>query len=399
MPRLRSETLDWTPWISAVALVAVAALLNAGPLSFLSPSQHWITYWFAATIAAVSGGLTAGLLATLLSCAAKLLCVHFATGASLFSRNTGWLEVAMFAANGTLISCLTNALNLARRRADLPGTLIGSMDEGFCVIEMIHDAEGKPVDYRFLYSNPMFLKHTGLDLSTGKTMREMVPSHDVHWFEIYDTVARTGAPIRFENEAVAMGRDFDVFAFRIGESGSNRVGILFNDISERKRMEMDLRRNAHSDAGTGLPDRKTFFKHLAKSVAQADRAKQSLALLFVDLEGLELPHAGTVLPQSAAHRLSGCVRAVDHLCSMGESAFSVIAENCKPQDARQIADKIVREFQTPLDLDGSEIRLNIGIGVVTYPDCSSDADTLVHMAEAAMYAAKREGGNGYHFLR
>lgn len=399
MRHLRSETLGWTRWILALALVVMAGALNAGPLHFLNPTQRWITYWLAATIATVSGGLTAGLLAIGLSCASKLIFVPLIAGTVPFARQTIWLEMAVFVANGTLIAYLTKSLHAARDKAGLLSNLVGSMDEGFCVVEMIHDAVGKPVDYRFIYTNPTFQKHTGLDVSTGKTMREMVPSHDAHWFEVYGAVARTGAPIRFENEAMAMERYFDVFAFRIGESGGNRVGILFSDISERKRLETDLLRNARRDSGTGLPDRKTFHKHLAKSLAQSERAKQSLALLFVDFEGGESLYAGTGLPQSAADRLSGCVRAADHLCSMGEGAFSVIAENCKPHDARQIADKIVREFRTPMDLDGSEIHLNVGIGIVTYPEGGSDADTLIHMAEAAMYAARREGGNSYHFMR
>jgi len=399
MRHLRSESLDWTRWILAISLVVMAGALNAGPLHFLNPSQRWITYWLAATIATVGGGLTVGLLAIGLSCVAKSIVVPLITGTALFERDAIWLEMAVFVANGALIAFLTKSLDDARDKADLLTTLVGSMDEGFCVVEMIHDAAGTPVDYRFIYTNPMFHKHTGLDVSTGKTMREMVPSHDAHWFEVYGAVARTGVPVRFENEAAAMHRYFDVFAFNIGESGGNRVGILFSDITERKRLETDLVRNARRDTGTGLPDRKTFHKHLAKSLAQSERANQSLALLFVDFEGDETPQPGSVLPQSAVDRLSGCVRAVDHLCSMGEGAFSVIAENCKPHDARQIADKIVREFQTPLDLGGSEIRLNVGIGVVTYPEGGSDADTLIHMAEAAMYAARREGGNSYHFLR
>ena len=399
MRHLRSETRGSTQWILAIGLVVMAGALNAGPLASLNPTQRWITYWLAATIATVSGGLTVGLVAIGLSCVSKLIIVPLITGSVLFARHTIWLEMAVFITNGTLIAFLTKSLYAARDKADLLSTLIGSMDEGFCVIEMIHDAVGKPVDYRFIYTNPMFQKHTGLDVSTGKTMREMVPGHEAHWFEIYGAVARTGAPIRFENEAVAMKRLYDVFAFRIGESGSNRVGLLFSDITERKRLESDLLRNARRDTVTGLPDRKTFHKHLAKSLAQSERAHQSLALLFVDLEGADSPRGGTALPFSAAHRLSGCVRAADHLCSMGDSAFSVIAENCKPEDARQIADKIVREFQAPLDVDGSEIRLNVGIGVVTYPEGGSDAGTLIHMAEAAMYAARREGGNAYHFLR
>ncbi len=399
MRHLRSETHDSTRWILAIGLVVMAGALNAGPLAALNPTHRWITYWVAATIATVSGGLTVGVFAIALSCASKLIFVPLITGSALFERHSIWLEMAVFIANGVLIAFLTRSLHGARDEAGLLNTLIGSMDEGFCVVEILHDPAGKPMDYRFIYTNPMFQKHTGLDVSLGRTMREMVPDHDAHWFEIYGAVARTGAPIRFENEAAAMKRYYDVFAFRIGQIGSNRVGILFSDITERKRLEIDLLRNASRDIGTGLPDRKTFHKHLAKSLAQSERAKQSLALLFVDLRGAEPLRTGTVLPQSAADRLSGCVRAVDHLCSMGESAFSVIAENCKPHDARQLADKIVREFQTPLDLDGSEIQLKVGIGVVTYPEGGSDADTLIHMAEAAMYAAKREGGNAYHFLR
>jgi diguanylate cyclase (GGDEF)-like protein len=377
----------------------MAGALNAGPLASLNPTHRWITYWLATTLATVIGGLPVGLFAIGLSCVAKSILVPLISGAALFTRPAIWLEMAVFVANGILIACLTKVLHAARDKADLLSSLIGSMDEGFCVVEMVLDAAGKPLDYRFLYTNPMFQKHTGLGAAVGKTMRELVPDHEAHWFEVFGAVARTGVPIRFENEAVAMKRCYDVFAFRVGEGGSNRVGILFSDITERKRLEADLLRNARRDTETGLPDRKTFHMHLAKSLAQSERAKQSLALLFVDLEGGEALQPGTVLPQSAADRLSGCVRSADHLCSMGESAFSVIAENCKPDDARQIADKIVREFQTPLDLDGSAIRLKVGIGVVTYPEGGSDADTLIHMAEAAMFAAKREGGNSYHFLR
>lgn len=119
--------------------------------------------------------------------------------------------------------------------------LFENMDEGFCAIEMIYDAHGKPVDYRFLEINRTFLSQTGLTDALTKTMREMVPDHDAHWFEIYGKVARTGESTRFENPATAMGRFYDVFAFRIGGNGSREVGILFNDITERKRMQEALK--------------------------------------------------------------------------------------------------------------------------------------------------------------
>ena len=119
-------------------------------------------------------------------------------------------------------------------------TLFESMDEGFCVVEMLRDQNGKAIDYRFVEINPMFEKHTGVRQALGRTARELVPNHDTNWFDIVGEVARTGEAIRFENAAIAMQRYFDVFAFRIGGNGSQRVGILFKDITERKRADEAL---------------------------------------------------------------------------------------------------------------------------------------------------------------
>ncbi|HEY9615663.1 MAG TPA: PAS domain S-box protein, partial [Microcoleaceae cyanobacterium] len=113
-------------------------------------------------------------------------------------------------------------------------TLFESIDEGFCAIEMLFDRENKPIDYRFLETNPAFEKHTGLTNVTGRRMRELVPNHEDYWFERYGNVARTGTPSRFESRAEAMNRWYDVYAFRFGQPESRKVAVLFNDISDRK---------------------------------------------------------------------------------------------------------------------------------------------------------------------
>ncbi|MGC4043009.1 MAG: GAF domain-containing protein [Armatimonas sp.] len=119
-------------------------------------------------------------------------------------------------------------------------TLFTSMDDGFCTIEVLFDGQGNVTDYRFLEANPAFVRQTGLENATGSLMRELVPEHEEFWFTTYGHIARTGEPLRFEHQAAALNRFFDVYAFRIGEPGQNRVAVLFNDFSERKRLEANL---------------------------------------------------------------------------------------------------------------------------------------------------------------
>ena len=123
-------------------------------------------------------------------------------------------------------------------------TLFESIDEGYCVVEMIFDADARPVDYRFLQINPAFEKHTGIANAQGKRMREIAPDHDAHWFEAYGRVAVTGEPTRFVNEAKSLdGRWFDVYAFRLGGHGSHTVAILFSDITDRQHAAEALQRS------------------------------------------------------------------------------------------------------------------------------------------------------------
>lgn len=119
-------------------------------------------------------------------------------------------------------------------------TLFDSIDEGFCIIEMIFNDQKKPVDYRFLEINASFEKQTGLRDAAGKRMREFAPDHEEHWFEIYGKIALTGESIRFENRAEQLHRWYDVYAFRWGDPDNFQVAIIFNDVSSRKLAEENL---------------------------------------------------------------------------------------------------------------------------------------------------------------
>jgi PAS domain S-box-containing protein len=125
-------------------------------------------------------------------------------------------------------------------------TLFESMDQGFCIIEMIYDQKARPVDYRFLELNPVFEKQTGLKDAAGKTIRQLAPQHEQHWFDIYGKIATTGEPVRFVQQAAALNRWYDVYAFRVGEEGAYKVAVLFTDITEQKNAEQALRHSEHN---------------------------------------------------------------------------------------------------------------------------------------------------------
>jgi PAS domain S-box-containing protein len=120
-------------------------------------------------------------------------------------------------------------------------TLFNSIDEGFCTVEVIFDADDTPVDYRFLEFNPAFEGQTGLIDAEGELMRDLAPDNEEYWFQIYGKIALTGKPLRFVKEAKALNRWFDVYAFKIGDPEGHEVAILFNDITKRKKIEDDLK--------------------------------------------------------------------------------------------------------------------------------------------------------------
>ena len=122
--------------------------------------------------------------------------------------------------------------------------LFESIDEGFCTIEVLFDQNEKPVDYRFSRISRSFERQTGIRNAVGRRMREIAPRHEEHWFEIYGRIALKGEPMRFENEAKQLGRWYDVFAFPVEDPKRRRVGILFNDITERSGLKMKLAKRA-----------------------------------------------------------------------------------------------------------------------------------------------------------
>ncbi|AUW56784.1 hybrid sensor histidine kinase/response regulator [Sphingobium sp. SCG-1] len=186
----------------------------------------------------------------------------------------------------TLISLAQSALRGRRRQyeararleelhvgAEKYRSLFESIDAGFCIIEIVFDEAGKPVDYIFREANPAFERQTGLKNAVGMAIRSMVPGHEQHWFDIYGKVALTGESIRFEHEADALGGYwYDVYALRVGDPAARQVAVLFNDITQRRRIEAALRESEERLRGLN----ETLEERVAQRSRELELAQEAL---------------------------------------------------------------------------------------------------------------------------
>lgn len=116
-------------------------------------------------------------------------------------------------------------------------TLFESIDQGFCLLEVLFDANDKAYDYRYLEVNEAFEHQSGLTNAVGKTIRELVPNLEPQWGECYEQVVKLRESVRFEADVPSMDRVFDIYAVPSGAPGQNLVSVLFTDITDRKRRE------------------------------------------------------------------------------------------------------------------------------------------------------------------
>ncbi|MDR5171110.1 EAL domain-containing protein [Methylobacillus flagellatus] len=190
------------------------------------------------------------------------------------------------------------------------------------------------------------------------------------------------------------------------ESGTPFSGTygVARDISDRKKVEEVITRQAYHDTLTGLPNRALFKDRLNVALNHAKRNQQQLAIMFLDLDRFKwvndtLGHFyGDELLKHVAQRLSGCLRAQDTLARMGGDEFTLLLHDLQqPDDASLVAAKIVEELKRPFLLDEREIFISSSIGIALYPDHGDSIETLIKSADIAMYHVKWRGKNGYQY--
>lgn len=179
---------------------------------------------------------------------------------------------------------------------------------------------------------------------------------------------------------------------------------VIRDITGRRTTEQRIAQLAHFDVLTNLPNRTLFFDRLDQAVARAKRYLQKFAILYLDLDGFkqindEFGHyVGDALLKIAAERLTENVRDIDTVARVGGDEFIFILNNIEHKDnVARVAAKISESLSKPFVIDGKTCRIGCSIGISIFPDDIECPETLVKMADDAMYKAKKDMQNKYQF--
>lgn len=203
---------------------------------------------------------------------------------------------------------------------------------------------------------------------------------------------------------------------RVGDGGEPLATVTVRDVSDERRAEGNARRIAFYDGLTGLPNRRLFEKRLAAAMRRFESQPESVALLFLDLNGFKqvndrLGHAsGDVLLREVGQRLLATVRVTDEIGRVGApqgsvsrfggDEFAVLLTGLRnADDAADCAQRIHAELARPVELDGAEMRIGASIGIAMHPRDGRNTEALLHAADAAMYAAKADRSAPYCFFR
>ena len=266
---------------------------------------------------------------------------------------------------------------------------------------------------RIVQVNRAFTDITGYQAGEVLGKTPAILSSGRHGTEFYEQMWESLRTVgRWQGEIWDRRRSGEMFAgwqsitaVRGGEGEVTHYVAVISDITSRKEVEERLSYAANHDPLTRLPNRSLFQERLSRALARAHRNQDVVAVLFIDLDRFKevndtLGHlAGDLLLLQVAERIGVLIRQGDTLARLSGDEFTVILEDIQdPRDAAVVAHKILRVLGEPFDLGpGQTVTISGSIGVAVYPMDAGDAQTLVKLADGAMYRAKRLGRNGCQF--
>ncbi|TVQ10998.1 MAG: EAL domain-containing protein [Leptolyngbya sp. DLM2.Bin27] len=193
---------------------------------------------------------------------------------------------------------------------------------------------------------------------------------------------------------------------RVVKSGDDEVLFMIRDITDRKQAQAQIIYNSLHDPLTGLPNRTLLSDRLNAAIHRAQRnPNYQYAVLFLDLDRFKmindsLGHSvGDQLLKAIAHKLQNHVRAVDVAARLGGDEFVLLLEDIDgPDNAVAVAERVLADCQTPLNLEGNEVLIGVSIGIAIGNARYSAAADLIRDADIAMYRAKHRQRGTYQFF-
>ncbi len=247
----------------------------------------------------------------------------------------------------------------------------------------------------------------------GKTVFDIYRKNDAERIDASDNVALTG-------EFGACSNDYEIempdgesrvlatsrLVARDNRGVARHLVVVIDDVTERKKSEQRIAFMAHHDVLTGLPNRLAVMDKIEEAIARHRRHGDQFAVLLLDLDRFKhvndtLGHAiGDALLRETAVQLKASLRETDVLARLGGDEFAIVQdrENDQHGDAGGLADRIIEIISEPFHLEGHEVNIATSIGVALAPEHATTSDSLMKMADLALYRAKSGGRNGFRFF-
>ncbi|MDM0038034.1 diguanylate cyclase [Variovorax sp. J22G21] len=243
------------------------------------------------------------------------------------------------------------------------------------------------------------------DAIPGRTVEELLGETAYRGIEPHLKTVLAGEPVTFQNEVVTATDHVFYEANYIpqrGADGNTIIGFhaVTTDITRQKREERRLVQLANQDPLTGLGNRSAFEKRLAESMTAGPAKAAPMALMYIDIDHFKQINdrwghlCGDALLRAVAVRLLRATRAADFVARLGGDEFTVILQALRtPDDARAVAEKILKEMSDPFVLDDRTLNISASIGVAYYEGEGSTPKQLTQKADEMLYQAKGVGRN------
>jgi diguanylate cyclase (GGDEF)-like protein/PAS domain S-box-containing protein len=323
-----------------------------------------------------------------------------------------WLGLtisALYDGNGKVIAGLTLASDISERKQnDSRLRLAAQVFENAQEAILFTDINGSIEDV-----NPAFVQITGFQREevlgcNPRMLQSGLQSAEFYlqlWQSLVDNGQWRGEICNRRKNGELLPEWLSITSIRDLQGQIEHYLAVFSDITHIKQYELQLKKTAHFDSLTGIPNRLLLVERLQQAIAHCHREHTMLAVCYLDLDGFkpindELGHpAGDQVLIECARRISLEIRALDTVARVGGDEFVILLQNIEHiHDCSITLDRLLKTISEPYQVENRLCELSASIGVTLYPLDRMDADILIRHADQAMYSAKQSGKNRYHFF-